>query len=135
MTNIESKKVEIHNSTDVIYNFLSDFNNFQDLMPEQVINWKSTKDTCSFTIKGMTDLAMKISERIPDRKVVMIPDGKTPLVYSLHSTLNTITADKCEAQITFEAELNPMMSMLATKPLQNFVNVLASKLKEKFDRG
>ena len=28
-------------------------------MPEQVIDWKSTEDSCSFTIKGMTDLTMR----------------------------------------------------------------------------
>ena len=30
-----------------VFDFLSDFNNFQKLMPEQVVDWKSTADECS----------------------------------------------------------------------------------------
>jgi len=58
MTRIESEMQTINSSIETVFNFLSNFNNFEKLMPEQIINWKSTEDTCSFTIKGMTDLSM-----------------------------------------------------------------------------
>jgi len=134
MTSFESEKLMIKNQPEVIYNFLADFNNFHSLLPEQVINWKSTTDTCSFTIKGMTDLAMCFEQKIPSSKLVMIPDGKTPMVYKLIMKLNTVSPHECEAQIIFEAELNAMMSMMASKPLKNFVNILVTKLKEKFEQ-
>jgi len=47
MTEINSEKVFINNTDKNVFNFLNDFNNFEKLMPEQVINWQSTTDTCS----------------------------------------------------------------------------------------
>ena len=64
MVNIKSDKKEIHSPAGIVFSFLSDFNNFQDLMPEQIVNWKSENDSCSFTIKGMSDINMKIKEKI-----------------------------------------------------------------------
>jgi len=134
LSRIESNIAEINNSPEKVFNFLSDMNNFGKLMPEQVINWKSTVDNCSFTIKGMTDLSMKISEKTPNTKVVYIPDGKVPFNFSLNINLQNPKENLCIAQIIFDAELNAMMEMLASKPLQNFVNMLAAKLKELGDK-
>lgn len=130
MTRIESDIAEINNSPEKIYTFLSDMNNFGKLMPEQVINWKSTEDTCSFTIKGMTDLSMRISEKTPFSKVEIIPGEKAPFQFSLSINIQNPKENITIAQIIFNAELNAMMEMLARKPLQNFVNMLAAKLKE-----
>ena len=37
-------------------------------------------------------------------------------------------------QIVFLAELNSIMAMMATKPLTNFVNILAQKLREYYEK-
>ena len=134
MAKFESNLEEINKSTVTVFNFLSDFNNFEKLMPEQVINWKSTELNCSFTIKGMADIAMQISEKIPYSKVVIIPEGETKLRFNLVCLTNVITENKCSAQIIIEADINPMMSMMVSKPLQNFVNILAQRLKELMEK-
>jgi hypothetical protein len=48
MSTINSDKVLISRQNSVVFDFVSDFDNFGKLMPEQVTDWKSTKDTCSF---------------------------------------------------------------------------------------
>ena len=130
MTSIESNIVEINNSSEKIFNFLSNLNNFEKLMPEQVINWLSTEDTCSFTIKGMTDLAMSVKEKTPHTKIVIISGEKTPFNFSLICQLKKINENITSTQILFNAELNTMLEMLAKKPLHNFVNMLVAKLGE-----
>jgi hypothetical protein len=134
LTKLESNIAEINNSSEKIFHFLSDLNNFEKLMPEQVINWKSDKDSCSFTIKGMTDLSLRISDKTPNSKIIIIPGEKAPFDFSLICQLNEPKANLTIAQIIFNAELSTMMEMLAKNPLQNFVNMLASKLKELGDK-
>jgi hypothetical protein len=129
MTKIESEKQSINKPIETVYNFLCNFNNFEKLMPEQIINWKSTEDTCSFTIKGMTNLSMKITKRNPYNEIVMASDGKSPFEYELISLLKPETDQKCCSQLLF----NSMMSMMVSKPLENFVNILNQKLKAIFD--
>jgi len=130
MSRIESNIVEIKNSPERIYSFLSNLNNFEKLMPEQVINWKSTEDSCSYTIKGMADISMQIAEKEPFSKIIIISGEKAPFGFSLECCMQDTRDTMTSAQIIFNAELSAMMEMLARKPLQNFVNMLASKLKE-----
>jgi len=130
MSTINSDRVLIFRGDSVLFNFVSDFDNFGKLMPEQVTDWKSTADSCSFTISGMASLSMKMSIRQPNDKIVMTSEGKTPFAFELICHFRALTDESCEVQLVFEADLSPMISMMATRPLQNFVNILTHKLKE-----
>jgi carbon monoxide dehydrogenase subunit G len=130
MTRIESDKTAINKSPKQIFDFLSDFNNFKKLMPEQVTNWESTEDTCSFTIAGMATLGMKISEKKPNDYIKVIRNGNAPFDFTLECLMNEKAATESEVQLAFNADLNPMLKMMAVKPLTNFLNILVQKLKE-----
>jgi hypothetical protein len=130
MSTISSDKVLICRDNSIVFNFVSDFDNFGKLMPEQVTDWKSTPDTCSFTISGMASLSMRMTIRQQFDKIVMTSEGKTPFAFELICHFQSISNDNTEAQIVFDADLSPMIAMMATRPLQNFVNILVHKLKE-----
>ena len=83
VTKIESEKVEIANSAEKIFAYLSDFNNFKALMPSQVTNWTSTSEECSFTINGMATIGMKIIEKTPFTKITISSNGKVPFEFKL----------------------------------------------------
>lgn len=129
MATFKSDKITINKPQEDIYIFLSDFNNFEKLMPEQVTNWKSTNENCSFTIQGMADLAMKMGDRTEFSKVTYVSDGNKPFAFDLNTDIISIE-DNSETQISLNADLNPMLKMMASRPLQNFVNLLVNKLKE-----
>ena len=129
MKEIESEKLIITCPQEKIFNFLSDFNNFGKLMPEQIINWQSTENTCSFTIKGMTDLSMQIKEKMPSHTILISSYGKVPFDFELKCSFEDLGNYQTKSQLIFIADLNPMLSMMASKPLQNFVNMLNAKLK------
>ncbi|MFZ4740542.1 MAG: hypothetical protein ACOYLE_05210 [Bacteroidales bacterium] len=135
MKQIESEKLTINNSQEKIYSFLSNFNNFGKLMPEQIINWQSTENTCSFTIKGMTDLSMQIKEKMPFHTILISSYGKTPFEFELKCSFEALDINRTESQLTFFADLNPMLSMMASKPLENFVNMLNIRLKQKAEEA
>ena len=130
MTRIESEKVEVNNSSEKTFAFLSDFNNFQKLMPPQVTNWQSTADECSFTISGMATIGVKIVEKKPNSEIKIVSNGKVPFNFNLNVFLSEAAADKCNGQLVFEADLNPMIKMMVEKPLTNFFNLLVVRLKE-----
>ena len=99
-------------------------------MPEQVANWQSTENDCSFTIKGMATIGMKIVEKIPISLIKIISNGKVPFDFTLNVHLTETSPTQTTGQIIFESDLNPMMAMMVEKPLRNFFNVLAGKMKE-----
>lgn len=130
LTKIESEKVDINNSAENIYNYLSNFKNFEMLMPPQVTNWEATPDDCSFTISGMATIGMKIIEKVPFSKIIVSSNGKVPFDFKMNIYLTEKGATSSVGQITFESELNPMMKMMVEKPLGNFFNMLAKKLAD-----
>jgi hypothetical protein len=130
MTIIESNKVEIKNSIEHVFNYLSNFNNFKHLMPPQVSNWTSSESECSFTINGMATIGMKILEKTPSTHIKIGSYGKVPFDFILHTNLTSVSPDTTSGQLVFEAELNPMIKMMVEKPLTNFFNLLVEKMKE-----
>src|SRR4051812_22267530 len=130
MTKIESDKVLVDHSQEAVYNFLSNFNNFEKLMPEQVTNWSSTEEECKFTIAGMATLGMKIAEKVPFELIRIAKNGSAPFDFTLDCNINKHTSGKTEFSLNFNADLNPMTKMMAVNPLRNFLNLLVNKLKD-----
>jgi len=132
MSDIKSDKTSINCAIGKIYAFVSDFNNFQKLMPDQVTNWESTSDSCSFNISGMGSLSLRIKEKFPETKVVIIPDAgtKIPFTFQLLCKLQPVSDNITEAEFVFEHEMPAMISLMASRPLQNMVDIFAKKLKE-----
>jgi carbon monoxide dehydrogenase subunit G len=129
MTTIESNEAAVSKSAEEVYLFLSDFRNFEKLMPEQVTNWKATEDECSFTIKGMASLGMKIKNKIPNSLIEIERGEKAPFDF----TMKCMIADKqpqSSVKLALEADMNPMLKLMAEKPLTNFLNLLVNKLAE-----
>lgn len=130
MSILKSDPVTVNKPAKEIYDFLSDFRNFSKLMPPQVEDWKATEEECSFTIKGMASLGMKHTRKVPNSLIETEGTGRIPVAFRLRCRIegektSTVT-------IEFEAELNPMMKMLAERPLTNFLNMLGAKLQDTF---
>jgi len=130
MTNYKSSLITVQKSQSKVFNFLSDYNNFGKLMPEQVTGWTSTDTECSFTIQGMASLQMKIIERRANDLISMESFGKTPIKFTLYVTIEVINDDSCTALVSIDADINPMLKMMLDKPLSNLVEKLATKIPQ-----
>lgn len=130
MTTIESKVI-INAPIEQVYNFLEDCNNHEQLQPDNIYNWVSTKEEASFTIQNMAKLTLKIDKRIPNSEILLLPKGEAPFDVSIMWELNAVDSGT-EATLTLKAELNMMLKMIASGPLQKLVDFQLSKLRERF---
>lgn len=130
MTRLESETIDLKETPQEVFAFLSDFNNFEQLMPEQVTDWKSDSETCSFTIKGMASLGMAIESKTPDSEIKIRREGKAPFDFFLICKIEPGN-NESESKLTliFDADLNPFLKMMAEKPLTNFLNLLVNRYK------
>ncbi|NTW23274.1 MAG: hypothetical protein HGA37_01135 [Lentimicrobium sp.] len=135
MATFKSDEVVIGRNDTYVFAFLSDFNNFQKLMPPQVTDWKSDGESCSFNIQNMATLGMRFKSKTPDSHIFIQADGKVPFQFDLQCFIAAVDENSCTARLELNADLNPMLMMLAAKPLGNFINMLAVKLKEICDSG
>jgi carbon monoxide dehydrogenase subunit G len=130
MTNYKSTLITVQKTQLEVFNFLSDYNNFGKLMPEQVTNWQSTDTECSFTIQGMASLQMKIVERRANDLISMESFGKTPIKFTLFVYIEAVNDQSCTALVSIDADINPMLKMMLDKPLSNLVEKLATKIPQ-----
>ncbi len=133
MTKFESKRVIVNAPCEKVFDFMTDFNNFEKLLPGKVSDWKATKDSCSFKIEGIGNLSMRIASKTPCKQIHIVSDNNNPVNYTLDCYFYNYGKEQCEAELVFDAELNSFMKMIASDPLQNFVNILADKIKELFE--
>jgi carbon monoxide dehydrogenase subunit G len=131
---IESQKVAIDCTPEKIFNFLGNFDNFEKLLPEQVANWQSTGDSCSFQVKGLATIGLRITTKTSFTKVSMIGEGKLPFGFTFDTHIQEAGTQRCQVQLVINADMNPFIAVMAEKPLQNFVDMLLPKLKEQMEK-
>lgn len=129
MTVIEST-TDVNMPVEKVYAFLADLNNHQQLMPENIYNWSSTEDEASFTIQNMAKLAIKISSRIENKELIAIPSEKAPFDVELKWTVADNGNGGTTASHIISADLNMMMKMLASGPLQKLADHQTTRLAE-----
>jgi carbon monoxide dehydrogenase subunit G len=121
MKNFEST-ITINKPAEVIFTFLADMNNHEQLMPKDDISeWRSTADEASFTIRNMIKLLLKIDERTPNSEIKIIPAEKPPFEMELKWTLTPVE-NGTEVLFVIAADLNMMMKMVASGPLQKMAD-------------
>ncbi len=104
-------------------------------MPPQVTDWQSDGESCSFNIQNMATLGMRYSNKQPNNLISIVSDGKVPFNFNLQCAIDARGEKACDVVLELNADLNPMMMMMASRPLANFVNILAQKLREICESG
>ena len=129
--NIQSERVLVDKPAKEVFQFLSNYNNYEKLMPEQVIKWDSDEKSGRFTIKDLTELGLRIEEAKACDFVLLHSDGKVPFDFTLKFFLGS-TGDQTEIYCEFDGKMSSMIAMMAKRPLTNLVNHMVGAIKEQF---
>jgi replication fork clamp-binding protein CrfC len=126
---IESRKQEVSKKDERIFSFLSNFNHFQHLLPEDKIeNWRCTDNECWFTLKGLTEMNLLIKAKQENNLIhyQSAPGSRFPvdLFLYIHPT-----GEKSVCQVVLTVQLSAALKLLAKKPLENFANGLVEKIE------
>ena len=125
---IETPKKTVQKSDKDVYEFLTDFKNFEQLMPDTVAKFEIIDDdSFVFALKGMPEIQLRRKEEIPHSKVVL-GAASDRLPFSLTVDITPITETESEVQWSFEGEFNAMMAMMVKKPISSFLDTLSDKL-------
>lgn len=126
---LESKIGKVIYSDEQVYNFLTDFNNFESLIPkDKITNWESDENSCSFSVNPIGKTGMKIVEKESCKliKIVSLENAKYNFTFWLQ--LKKIDENNTGIKLTLQADLNPMIQMMAKKPLQEFLDKMIDQL-------
>ncbi|MCT4665185.1 MAG: hypothetical protein N4A45_08135 [Flavobacteriales bacterium] len=124
MLNLQSDSKHISASKTEILKKFENLEFLKNSIPDEVTNLKLDQDTVSFDIMGGTTISLKRNKEKND-SLSFVSIGK--LNFDLVINLEEKGA-QTESIVGFEGSFNPMVEMMAKKPLQNFINKLNQKL-------
>lgn len=126
--NLEGRKVTVNRSAAELKAMLQNPEEYKNLMPEGLQSFESRADGFKFSLKGMPEIALKISE-VTDEKVVLT-SASSNLDFALTGTIKPLNDTQTEAQLLFEGKFNPFIKMMVEKPLTNFIGALTDKIEQ-----
>ncbi len=131
MTRIESKIGLVKQPAEKIFNYISNFNNFSQLIPEdKVKDFESTDDTCRFKVEGIGQAGLRIIEKEPHKLIKISSDEETTFDLLLWIQIKEVEPGDSRLKITTEVNLNPMMATMVRKPLKNFIDTLIEQAEK-----
>lgn len=128
--NLESPKVTTHKNQQEMYNFLTNVENYKEVMPHSLEKFEVTSsDSFLFALKGMPPIELQIKEtREPEQIVLGSTSDKFD--FSIELLISPAGESQSDVQLFFEGKFNAMMAMMVKSPLKKFINTLSENIQE-----
>lgn len=128
----ESRYGKVSCSAREVFEFVTDIRNFEQFVPKNSIDsWSAEKDSCHFTVPMLGTVTVRLSEKTEFAKVVFDGDALKKNDFFLTLNIYDNLKEPADINVVLSADLNPMMKMVAVKPIDQFLEMLVSEM-EKF---
>ena len=128
MTRIESKSVTLNQEASSVFNYITNMNNFEHLLPiDKISNWESEEKSCSFKIQGSAHIGLDLASATPNNEIIIKSSPKTPFPFTLSISIKEDDGSTTVSQVC-EADINPFLKMMVEKPLRNLFDYIADRL-------
>jgi hypothetical protein len=130
----ESRTGNLTCTASEVFGFITNLKNFEQFIPPGSIkNWQASEETCSFQIPPFGTANVRIKEKVPFSLVkydgIVLKENEFEL--SVHISEND--RNLAEVRLFLTAGLNPFLKMLASEPINRFMELLIVEM-EKFDK-
>ena len=128
MAIFNSPHIKTSVSTKHFFEKYSNLNNLKEILPSQIVDYKSTEKTCSFKIESFSEIQLELNEAIPNKKISLISKD-----YDLNISLNCFIEEeegKAIVYLEIDADVNFFTKSIVEKPLKNLLKTLSQKIKE-----
>ena len=131
----------IRNNQEIIFNYLSNFENLSKYVNEgllskmseqipqiKISNFESDSDSCRFQIAGMGLAEIRIIEREPYKTIKINSSGGIPVGITFWIQLLSVSDYETKLRLTLDADMSMMIKMMVNKKLEEGINQLADML-------
>ena len=128
--NLESPKVVIEKSSQIVFDFLKDVKNFESLMPVNISKFELINDEIFlFALSGMPEITLK-KKYLDSPNIIVLGAEGGKLDFSLTAYIKEISKNKSEVYLNFKGDFNQMMTMMIKGPISKFIKTLALNLSK-----
>ena len=136
-----SKVTVINHNEQVVFNYLSNFNNLSKYLNSGLIEkvtakipqikiteFSSDQDSCKFNITGLGLAEIRIVNREPFKTIKVESSGGLPLSFIFWIQLMPVDNFQTKMRLTLHAEMSMMIKMMAGNKLEEGIDKLADTL-------
>jgi hypothetical protein len=128
----ESRSGKLTCNSEEFFVFMTDIRNFERFIPKNSItNWHAEKEVCSFSVSMLGTVTIRLAQKEKFTKVVFNGDALKKNDFSLTLDFSNGSGSQTNIRAVLNADLNPMMKMMAAKPIRQFLEMLINEM-EKF---
>ena len=121
---------------EAFFAFVTDLRNFERFIPKgSISNWNAEKETCSFNAPMLGTVTVRIAEKEKYKKVVFSGDALKKNDFSITQVISDNAESPADVRIMLSADLNPIMKMMAAKPIVQFLEMLVNEMESFRDWG
>lgn len=132
ISHFESREGTASSTADKVFAFITDLRNFERFIPAGTISeWKADKESCSLVVSLLGTVKVKIKEKGKDRMVIYKGDAPGKNGFEAGVSISGNDNNTSDVKIYLSADLNPMLKMIAAKPVNAFLEMLINEM-EKF---
>lgn len=129
MLSIESKTGRSNGSPEQVFNYVSDFTNFSDLLPrEKLTDLKVSPEYITFGIQGLGHVGLEIREKTPFSSVVVGASRDSTADFTFTLRMTDAGPEGSDVGMVLTANLNLFLEMMARGPLQQLADLMVDKL-------
>lgn len=126
----ESRSGKLTCNAEEVFAFVTDIRNFERFIPKGTINnWNAEKESCSFSVSMLGTVTLRLAEKEKYDKVVFTGDALKKNDFTLKLNISNNLKDPAEVKVSLNADLNPMMKMMAAKPIGQFLEILIREME------
>jgi carbon monoxide dehydrogenase subunit G len=130
LSHFQSRSGKLSCNAEEVFTFVTDVRNFEQFIPEGSINnWSAERESCSFSVSMLGKVSVMLSEKEKFYKVVFNGDALKKNDFSLTLNISGKLNEPAEVNVNLSADLNPLMKMMAVKPITQFLETLIKEME------
>jgi carbon monoxide dehydrogenase subunit G len=135
MKQYTSKQVQINKPSALLYSVLSNFDNFKNMIPkDQVEDFESNGDTCSFTAPKIGKVELQIVDREENKMIKITSPNNKPFEFFFWVQFVELAPGDTRMRLTLKIKLNMMLKMLLKGKLQSGIDQMAEQIAMGFNQ-
>jgi hypothetical protein len=130
ISHFESRTGKLTCSSREVFDFVTDIRNFEQFIPQgSISDWQAEREACSFSISMVGTVTFRLKQSEPYNKVVFDGDALKKNDFTLILNIIDSPGSLAEVKVFLDAELNPMLKMMASKPIVQFLDILIREME------
>ena len=130
MSYFESRSVKLSCTAEEVFNFVTDIRNFEQFIPPGTIkHWQAERESACLNVPMLGTVSFRLAEKEMYTKVVYTGNALKKNDFSLVLHISDNNKNPSEVKVSLNADLNPMLKMMAAKPIGQFMEKLINEME------